>query len=53
MLEIGLVDGPECAPLVCNSRRQLVYRITNGATELIQVLSIHPPVKRSADIGAL
>ena len=34
-----------------NSRRQLVYRIDQGLTELVQPLSVHPPVKRSANFG--
>ena len=46
------MDGLECAPLVYHSRRQLAYRITHGTTELIQVLSVHPTVKRSTNISA-
>ena len=35
-----------------NSRRQLKYRIAHGFIEIVQFLSIHSPVKSSADIGA-
>ena len=51
MLEIGLVDGPG-VHFWFNSRRQLAYRITHGTTELIELLSVHPPAKRSTDISA-
>ena len=36
-----------------NLRRQLVYRLTNGPTEVVQSLSIRPSIKRSTDIGAV
>ena len=35
-----------------NSRRQLVYCIAHGLAEVGQFLSVHSPVKRSADISA-
>jgi len=34
-----------------NSRRQLIYRVAHGLTELVQSPSVHPPVEGSADGG--
>jgi len=34
-------------------RRQLIYRVTHGLTEIVQFLSVHPPIEGSADIGAV
>ena len=36
-----------------NSRCQLTYGIAHGLAEIAQFLSVHPPVKCSADIGAV
>ena len=33
-----------------DSRRQLIYRLAHGLTEVVQLLSIHSPLKGSADI---
>jgi hypothetical protein len=35
-----------------NPRRQLIYRLAYGLTEVAQFLSIHSPIKGSADVGA-
>ena len=34
-----------------DSRRQLIYRLAHGLTEVIQLLSIHSPLKGSTDIS--
>ena len=34
-----------------NSRRQLIYRITHRLAEVVQLLSVHPPVEGSADVS--
>lgn len=48
-----LVGGFEMHIVWLNSRRQLIYRVTHGLTEIGQFLSIDPPVKRSADVSAV
>ena len=34
-----------------DSRRQLIYRITNRLTEVVWLLSIHSPVEGSTDVS--
>ena len=36
-----------------NSRRQLVYRLTNGRTEVVQFLPVRSSIKGPTDIGAV
>ena len=36
-----------------NPRRQLVYRLAHGPTEVVQFLPVRSPIKSSADIGAI
>ena len=36
-----------------NLRRQMIYPVTHGLAELIQLLSVHPPFQGSADISAV
>ena len=45
------VNHQNCVSLV-DPRRQLIYRLVHRLTEIIEFLSIHPPVEGSADIGA-
>ena len=35
-----------------DSHRQLIYRLAHGLTEVVQLLSIHSPLKGSTDISA-
>ena len=34
-----------------DSRRQLIYRLAYGLTEIVQLLSIHSPLKGSTDVS--